>query len=135
MLEIAREIRFRGHEHPDAVSLSPSEATVMRYLLRHPGALPSQVAFATGLQRSNLSPVLRGLEEKGLIEREAHADDGRSVHIHPTARALRNHALVRRDWASAVATAAGGDPGVGTVLPLLAKVRAGLVHLRQADTR
>ena len=133
VLEIAREIQFRGYTSPDAVSLTPSEGTVMRYLFPRPGALPSQVALATGLQRSNLSTVLRGLEEKGLIERLADPEDGRSVRIHPTPRAIRNYALVRREWASAVAAAADGDPDVGAALPLLAKVRAGLVRRRQAD--
>jgi DNA-binding MarR family transcriptional regulator len=135
VLEIAREIQFRGYTSPEAVSLTPSEGTVMRYLFPQPGALPSQVAFATGLQRSNLSAVLRGLEEKGLIERVADPEDGRWVRIHPTAKAVRNYALVRREWGSAVATAAEGDPAVEATLPLLAKVRAGLARLRQGDSR
>jgi DNA-binding MarR family transcriptional regulator len=135
VLEIAREIQFRGYTSPEAVSLTPSEGTVMRYLFRHPGALPSQVASATGLQRSNLSAVLRGLEEKGLIERVADPDDGRWVRIHPTAKAIRNYELVRSEWASAVASAAEDDPAVETVLPLLAKVHGGLVRLRQGDSR
>jgi DNA-binding MarR family transcriptional regulator len=135
VLEIAREIQFRGYASPEAVSLTPSEGTVMRYLFPHPGALPSEVAFATGLQRSNLSAVLRGLEEKGLIERVADPEDGRWVRIHPTTKAIRNYALVRREWGSAVAAAAEGDPAVETALPLLAKIRAGLVRLRQGDSR
>jgi DNA-binding MarR family transcriptional regulator len=135
VLEIAREIQFRGYASPEAVSLTPSEGTVMRYLFPHPGALPSQVAFATGLQRSNLSAVLRGLEEKGLIDRVADPDDGRLVRIHPTTKASRNYALVRREWGSAAATAAEGDPAVETALPLLEKVRAGLVRLRQGGSR
>jgi DNA-binding MarR family transcriptional regulator len=135
VLEIAREIQFRGYTSPEAVSLTPSEGTVMRYLFPHPGALASEVADATGLQRSNLSAVLRGLEKKGLIERVADPEDGRWVRILPTAQAIRNYELVRREWASIVATAAEGDPGVGTVLPMLAKVRAGLVRLRQGDSR
>lgn len=135
VLEIAREIQFRGYTSPEAVSLTPSEGTVMRYLFPHPGALPSQVASATGLQRSNLSAVLRGLEEKHLIERVADPEDGRWVRIHPTAAAIHNYELVRSEWASVVATAAGGDPAVESVLPMLAKVRAGLVRLRQGDSR
>jgi DNA-binding MarR family transcriptional regulator len=135
VLEIAREIQFRGYTSPEAVSLTPSEGTVMRYLFRHPGALPSEVASATGLQRSNLSAVLRGLEEKGLVDRVADPEDGRWVRIHPTRQAIRNYALVRREWGSAVAAAAEGDPAVEAALPLLAKVRAGLVRLRQGDGR
>ena len=56
------------------------------------------------------------------------------MRIHPTAQAIRNYALVRREWASAVAIAAA-DPAIETALPLLAKVRAGLVRLRQGDSR
>jgi DNA-binding MarR family transcriptional regulator len=135
VLEIARELQFRGYTSPEAVSLTRSEGTVMRYLFSHPGVLPSQVASAAGLQRSNLSAVLRGLGEKGLIERVADPEDGRWVRIHPTPRAVRNYALVRHEWGSAVAAAAEGDPAVETALPLLAKVRDGLVRLRQADGR
>jgi DNA-binding MarR family transcriptional regulator len=135
VLEIAREIQVRGYASPDAVSLTPSEGAAMRYLFPHPGALPSQVAFATGLQRSNLSTVLRGLEEKGLIERVADPADGRFVRIHPTPKAIRNYALVRREWASAVAAAVDGDPDVEEALPLLANVRAGLVRARQSASR
>jgi DNA-binding MarR family transcriptional regulator len=135
VLEIAREIQFRGYLSSEAVSLSPSEGTVMRFLFRDRGALASEVALATGLQRSNLSAVLRGLEEKGLIERVPDPADGRWVRVHPTPRAVRNYALVRSEWASAVQHAAEGDPAVEITLPLLAKVRAGLVGLRQADAR
>jgi DNA-binding MarR family transcriptional regulator len=135
VLEIAREIQVRGYTSPEAVSLTPSEGTVMRYLFPHPGALPSEVAFATGLQRSNLSAVLHGLEEKGLIERLPDPEDGRWVRIHPTPRAIRNYALVRREWGAAVAAAAEDDPAVETALPLLARVRAGLVRGRQAGSR
>jgi DNA-binding MarR family transcriptional regulator len=135
VLEIAREIQFRGYTSPEAVSLTPSEGTVMRYLFPHPGALPSEVALATGLQRSNLSAVLRGLEEKGLVERMPDPEDGRWVRIHPTPRAIDNYELVRREWASAVAAAAEGDPAVEKTLPLLAKVRTGLVRMRQDDGR
>jgi DNA-binding MarR family transcriptional regulator len=132
VLEVAREIQFRGYTSREAVSLTPSEGTVMRYLVPNPGALPSQVAFATGLQRSNLSTVLRGLEEKGLIERVADLDDGRSIRIHPTSKAIGNYALVRREWASAVAAAVADDLDVDAALPVLANVRAGLVRARQS---
>jgi DNA-binding MarR family transcriptional regulator len=132
VLIIAREIQFRGYVTPDALSLSPSEGAVMRHLFRQPDSLPSQVAWATGLQRSNLSTVLRGLEEKGLVERVPHADDGRAVHIHPTERAIRNYDVVRHEWAVEVAEAADGDGRrVEDALPLLKEIADGLVRLRQ----
>jgi DNA-binding MarR family transcriptional regulator len=131
VLIIAREIQFRGYVTPDALSLSPSEGAVMRHLFRHPDSLPSQVAWATGLQRSNLSTVLRGLEEKGLVEKVPHADDGRAVQLRPTARAIRNYEVVRHEWASEMAEAAGGDARVEDALPLLKEIAEGLVRMRQ----
>jgi DNA-binding MarR family transcriptional regulator len=131
VLIIAREIQFRGYTAPEALSLSQSEGMVMRHLFRHPSSLPSEVAWATGLQRSNLSTVLRGLETKGLVERVADPGDGRAVRIHPTDRAVSNYALVRHEWASAVAEAAADDPDVDATIPLLREVAAGLVRLRQ----
>ena len=131
VLIVAREIQFRGYVSPEALSLSPSEGAVMRHLLRHPDSLPSQVAWATGLQRSNLSTVLRGLEKKGLVERVPDAADGRAVHLHPTDRAFRNYEVVRQEWAAEVAEAAAGDARVDETLPLLKEIADSLVRLRQ----
>jgi DNA-binding MarR family transcriptional regulator len=131
ILIIAREIQFHGYQDPQAVPLTQSEGMVMRYLQEHPGAAPSQIAAATGLQRTNLSAVLRGLERKGLAERRASPDDLRSATIHPTERGKRNYALVRQEWASAVSDAAGNDTtSLGSALTLLREIQAGLTAAR-----
>ena len=103
----------------------------MRHILRHPDSLPSQVEWATVLQRSNLSTVLRGLYKKGLVERVPDAADGRAVHLHPTDRAFRNYEVVRQEWAAEVAEAAAGDARVDETLPLLKEIADSLVRLRQ----
>src|SRR5690348_1661982 len=90
VLILAREIQFLGYRDPQAVPLTQSEGMVMRYLHDHPGTPPSQLADATGLQRTNLSAVLRGLERKGLTERRTSKDDLRRATIHPTERGVRN---------------------------------------------
>lgn len=56
---------------------TPNEATVLIYLDEHPGASPSAIAEHTGIQRANVSTVLRRLEEAGEIQRRADPDDGR----------------------------------------------------------
>ncbi|MCZ4588173.1 MarR family transcriptional regulator (plasmid) [Rhodococcus pseudokoreensis] len=132
VLTISREIKFGDYSSEEAVSLSPSEGVVMRYLHRHPGSIPSRVAHASGLQRSNLSTVLRGLEDRGLIERRSGVDDAREVQIFPTARGTSNYALVRTEWAELVSAAAGGDADLDAAVALLQRVEAGLVRLRQA---
>lgn len=133
VLIISREIQFHGYSSQEAVSLSPSEGIVMRYLHRHPGTTPSTIAEASGLQRSNLSTVLRGLEAKGVIERRSSDGDGREVKIHPTPLGTSNYALVRNEWAELVAEAAGDTAGLEPALAFLRRVEAGLVTLRQRD--
>lgn len=131
VLIIAREIQFRGYADERAVRLSQSEGMVMRHLQRDPAAPPSRIAAATGLQRTNLSTVLGGLERKGLVERRAHPDDARGVTVHLTERGKTNYTLVRREWGTAVSAAAGGDPrNLDAALTLLAAVEAGLVTAR-----
>jgi DNA-binding MarR family transcriptional regulator len=130
-LIIAREIQFRGYTDERAVSLSPSEGMVMRHLMGDPAAPPSRIAAATGLQRTNLSTVLRGLEAKDLIERRISPDDRRGVTVHVTEHGRTNHTLVRQEWAAAVAAAAGHDTGnLNAALTLLGTVETGLVAAR-----
>src|SRR5262245_8652116 len=84
VLIIAREIQFRGYSDERAVPLTASEGMVMRYLQANPVAPPNQVAASVGLQRSNLSTLLRGLEAKGLVERHTSPEDRRGVTVRLT---------------------------------------------------
>jgi len=131
---ISREIKFGGYSSEEAISLSPSEGIVMRYLFRHPGAIPSQVAEAAGLQRSNLSTVLKSLEKKGVLERRPSAEDAREVHIYPTSLGKSNYALVRKEWARRVSEAVGDSRDIEDTIALLRKVQTGLIELRQPDS-
>jgi len=132
-LIIARELQFRGYADQQAIALTQSEGMVMRFLLAHPDTVPSRIADATGLQRTNLSAVLRGLESEGLIERHASAEDRRGVTVRATERGKSNYALVRQEWARAVSAAAGGEPRtLDTTLALLRAVEAGLATSRPA---
>ncbi|WP_192385418.1 MarR family winged helix-turn-helix transcriptional regulator [Mesorhizobium silamurunense] len=131
ILIIAREIQFRGYADERAVQLSQSEGMVMRHLVQHASATPSQIAAATGLQRTNVSPVLRDLEEKGLIERHVDPQDRRGVSVHRTRRGAENYALVRKEWGAAVAAAAGRDTSkLDDALALLRSIEIGLISTR-----
>lgn len=131
ILIISREIQFRGYTDERAVPLSPSEGMVMRYLQHEPAAPPSRIATATGLQRTNLSTVLRGLEQKGLIERRADPGDRRGVTVHVTEHGRANYALVRREWAAAVSAAADHDSAhLDAALTLLGAMETGLAKSR-----
>jgi DNA-binding MarR family transcriptional regulator len=131
ILIIAREIQFRGYSDDRALSLTQSEGMVMRHLVAQASATPSQIAAATGLQRTNVSPVLRDLEGKGLIERHVDPEDRRGVSVHRTRRGAENYALVRKEWGAAIAAAAGGDTNkLDDALALLRSIEASLTATR-----
>ena len=131
-LVISREIQYRGYADAQAVGLTQSEGMVMRYLLQdQAAAAPSQIATATGLQRTNLSTTLRGLERKGMIQRQTSPADGRGVTVSPTEHGRTNSALVRHEWATAVREAAGNDDThLDATLTLLTTIKEGLVKTR-----
>jgi DNA-binding MarR family transcriptional regulator len=131
VLIVSREIQFRGYTDERAIPLSPSEGMVMRHLQHDHAAPPIRIATATGLQRTNLSTVLRGLEQKGLIERRSDPGDGRGVTVHTTEHGRANYALVRREWAAAVSAATDHDTtGLDAALTLLSTVETGLARTR-----
>ena len=98
VLTIARVVNIDSHQDPDVVDLTAIEINVMRYVDRHPGTSPSAVAVATGLQRSNLSRVLRDLEAKGMVVRTADESDGRQARLNPTPRSAANLRRLRAIW-------------------------------------
>jgi DNA-binding MarR family transcriptional regulator len=131
VLIIAREIQFRGYQDPRAVPLTATEGMVMRYIQNHPITAPNQIAVAVGLQRSNLSTLMRDLERKGLIERTMSEGDRRGVTIRLTETGRRNYLVVQREWAAAVAKAVENDTrGLDGALGLLKDIADGLIAMR-----
>jgi DNA-binding MarR family transcriptional regulator len=131
VLIIAREIQFRGYKDPRVVPLTATEGMVIRYIQDHPIIAPHQIAAAVGLQRSNLSTLMRDLEKKGLIERTISEGDRRGVTVRLTEAGRRNYRVVRREWAAAVAKAVENDTrGLDGTLGLLKDIAAGLIAMR-----
>jgi DNA-binding MarR family transcriptional regulator len=130
-LIISREIQYRGYTDERALSLTQSEGAVMRHLLQEGPTAPSRIAAAAGLHRTNLSTVLRGLESKGLIERQTNPEDRRGIIVKATELGRTNYDLVRREWGAAVAEAAGHDTTrLDTALALLTDIKEGMQRTR-----
>jgi DNA-binding MarR family transcriptional regulator len=98
VLAVARAVKARDYGDPQVVQLNATEINVMRFIDQHPGCGPSAVATAVGLQRSNLSKALRGLEAKDMVERAVDARDHRHAALRPTPRAAGNLARLHRSW-------------------------------------
>ena len=136
ILGVGRELRLRadtgaaGPATSDTavVQLTASEAHVMRYIDHRPGVTPSDVARATGLQRSNLSTALRALERRGFVERRVDPHDARGINLFPTDRAADNLKLLRRQWATQMKSAVGGEvKSAAAAKVLLERIEAELI--------
>ena len=77
---------------------SPLDIAVMRYIDRNPGTTAGAAAEATQLISSNFSRALRGLEQKGLVRRDADEHDARRVRLYPTQRAGEHLHHLRGAW-------------------------------------
>jgi DNA-binding MarR family transcriptional regulator len=136
ILTISREIQVRGYTDPAALSLTTSEAAVMRHLQQEPSTGMTDLINATGLLRTNLSTVLKSLDEKGLIERRVRAENRREITVHRTLRGRRNYEVVRREWSNLISRAAPldevgiDDAGIAQALELLSSIRDGLIAER-----
>ncbi|MCV7346217.1 MarR family winged helix-turn-helix transcriptional regulator [Mycolicibacterium rhodesiae] len=135
IIGVARELRLRldtaAASDADIVELTASEAHVMRHIDHHPGVTPSDLARATGLQRSNMSTALRSLENRGFVERRADPHDARGVNLYPTDRAAENLKRLRRQWAQLLETGLRGERhGAAAAKALLERVEAALMDDR-----
>ncbi len=131
VLRIGREVDPNGPHAIDIVPLTGTEALVMRWVHRNPGASPSAVAEATALQRSNCSVALRALVAKGMVERRTDPGDARTVHLHATALAAASIERLHAWWADRLRAALGGDEhGVEAAAELLTRIDHGLRHPR-----
>ncbi|MCI0351237.1 MAG: MarR family transcriptional regulator [Acidobacteriales bacterium] len=79
-----------------ATGLSAIEAHVLQSLYEKDGLRVSVLARSVGRATTSFTPLLDGLESKGLIERRAHPRDRRAVNIHLTTRGTQLRAEVRQ---------------------------------------
>lgn len=96
ILAVGRQIRAMQDRSIDMCT--PVESAVMRFVNQSPGTSARAAAEATRLPSSNLSRVLRALEDKGLVRREIDGADARCVHLYPTERAAENLQHLRDTW-------------------------------------
>ncbi|KAF3999420.1 MarR family winged helix-turn-helix transcriptional regulator [Glaciimonas immobilis] len=67
--------------------LTPSQAFMLRVVLKKPSLLQSELAKEMAISRSTATRALDGLQKMGLVERRRTESDGREYAIHPTAQA------------------------------------------------
>jgi DNA-binding MarR family transcriptional regulator len=103
-------------------------------LAEEPGITASRLAESLGMQRPAVSHVLRGLAERGWIERRRHADDQRSVRLHVSAAGVE---ILRQTGGRAVGTLQRAMRQLSRedLAGLAAGLNAVLVHLPRAPAK
>jgi MarR family transcriptional regulator, temperature-dependent positive regulator of motility len=135
ILAVGRQIHASKEPAFAGQSWTPLESAVMRFIDRNPGTSPGAAAEATQLISSNFSRALRGLEEKGLVRREADQRDGRRVRLYPTAAARDNLRQLREIWSRLLAGTVT-DPAVAdAVISTLRRVETELTARAATDRR
>lgn len=132
VLALSREIEFR-HAHPDFIALTLNERLVLRALDNDGELAPSELAARLGLQRSNLSTALRGLEAKGLVIRVHGGADGRRVLVRSTPLAARNLRRLRERWAEVLGAVAPENVDLVEAAAAVGAMAAALVDSRRLD--
>ena len=81
--------------------LSWTETAVLKRLAREGAATTADLARAEGVKPQSMGATVAALEERGLVERRAHATDGRQVMITLTAKGAAEHKSssdAKRTW-------------------------------------
>ena len=90
---LARRLRQEGIVNEEA---SPSQLTALATLFRTGPMTLGELASAERVKPPTMTRIVGALEERGLVRREASADDGRVVHVVVTDDGRRAHEEYRK---------------------------------------
>jgi DNA-binding MarR family transcriptional regulator len=115
---------LRGEPH----ELTHMENKVLDFFARQPGSTLTDLVAHSGRDKAQLTRLIRGLREKGLLEARVDEGDRRSTRLQLTAEAAAIHEEVRRHSTRLAGLALEGlsDAEQSQLAALLDKVRANL---------
>ena len=74
-------LRKRFFAGIQSLGLTPGQPKVLEYLQFHDGAMQKDIARGCCIEPATLSPLLTGMERRGLLRRDTDGENRRSVHI------------------------------------------------------
>jgi len=115
---------FAGGEH----ELTHMESKVLRFFARQPGATLSDLVTHSGRDKAQLTRLIRGLRERGLLEAHADEADRRSTRLHVSEAGRTLHERLHRVGAELSGLALDGLDAAeqAQLQALLQRVRANL---------
>ncbi|WP_020653051.1 MarR family winged helix-turn-helix transcriptional regulator [Massilia niastensis] len=110
------------------LDLTHMESKVLGFFARHPGATQSELALHSGRDKAQLTRLVRGLRDKGLLAASADESDRRSTRLQLSAEGEALHARVaeQRLRLADLALAALAPPEREQLRALLERVQASL---------
>ncbi|MCK8678132.1 MarR family winged helix-turn-helix transcriptional regulator [Streptomyces lichenis] len=127
--------QLRPPTDPAFEPCTPIEISVMRYIHHHPGTSARAAAEATLLPSSNFSRVLRGLEQRGLVDRVVDSGNARGVCLYPTEKAHRNLRYLRENWDRTLHGIVDDPAAIETVNATLRRIEQELIARRRGGGR
>ena len=106
------------------LNLRPVPFTLLSLIGANPGITSTQLCALLDIQSSNLVGLVKQLQDRDLITRQPHPEDGRAhgLHLTPGGRTLLKQASAMAAQADRQATAALSDSEVKKLLQLLGKI-------------
>jgi DNA-binding MarR family transcriptional regulator len=77
--ELSRAYQFRDRDRICCYGLSVTQCYALEAMVRTESLTVNELSAELFIDKSTVSRVVRGLEEKGLVARRAHPQDGRAV--------------------------------------------------------
>jgi DNA-binding MarR family transcriptional regulator len=132
ILAVGRLIQLLGDE--SIGTGTPIEISVLRFINRHPGTSARAASEATLLPSSNFSRVLRGLEERGLVTRNADANDARRASLYPTALARETRRRLGEEWHRLLQGIEDDPAKIDELISTLQCIEGELISRRQRES-
>lgn len=92
------------------LNLAPTDLRALYHVGDHPDVTPRQLADHLEISTGSMTPVLDRLEQRGYLERVAHATDRRSVLLRTTPAGAHAHAWVVEQYQRAIELAMLASP-------------------------
>lgn len=124
ILHVARKLRDYPLKHPEVAPLSPLECLVLLHVHGAPGVTPSRLSAELSLSSSNTATAIRGLVDKGQLERRRDPEDKRSVHLRTTPSAQRSIRIVQQQYHDLLAAVGVPDDDIAVTVRTLTVIHS-----------
>ena len=97
LAELIRVYQFRDRDRICCHGLSVSQCYALDAIVRSDGLSVNHLAAELVVDKSTVSRVVKGLQEKGMVIKGKHPDDGRVAVLRPSQHGCRVHAMLEEE--------------------------------------